>query len=1548
MTLKNGYMTHLLTNRVSHQLASFGLAWIIGIAFVAMLVAPSNIQAQAPLLVEAEYFWDTDPGFGSATAYPAFTADSVVDLNLNIPLTGLSNGMHYLYVRVKDDQGIWTHAYHAPLYVQGAAATNIPVLEEVEYFFDTDPGFGNATSAGAISAGTVINENFNVPLTGLAPGLHQLYIRTKNALGEWSHSYHAPVWVDTLTTATTPNIVAAEYFWDINTLPGAGTPIPSFSPSQVIDQSFNIPLTGISPGLHQLYIRTLNDNGIWSHCYHSPVWVDTATSTTGPDIIAAEYFFDTDPGFGSGTAFTAVSPDAVVTYAQNVPLTGLSAGLHTFYARTMNANGVWSHTFHSPVYVTDQALNPDLIGAEYFWNTEPGFGNGTFVTFQNPGPVVDETLPISLCGLADGTHKLYLRTLDANGKWSHVYYSDVTVTNTGNPAAVSIGVSNNGPTCAGGSVQLTVTGAQGSSIQWTGPNGFTSVLANPTISNITIAGAGYYTATVTDGTCSQDVDSTLVTVAPAPVAAISGVTSLCSGNGTTLTASGGTVYAWSSGQSTAAITVTTAGTYTVTVSDGSSCSDTASVTVVVNPAPVAAITGTDTICTGSSSIFTATGGGTYQWSTGASTASITVNTAGVYTVTVTAANGCTDVASRTLVISASAGPAVVITGNDTICPSATTSLTASGGVSYVWSTGSTNATISGLSAGTYAVTASNAAGCTASATKNVVTDNSLAPTITGTDTICPGGSSTFTANGGASYVWSTGSTSASIAVSVAGTYTVTATNARGCTATATRTLVEATPPTASISGATVVCDGNSTILTASGGDSYSWSTGAATASVSVSAAGSYTVTVSDALGCTATTSATLTVNPLPTVTITGIDTIAQGGSSTFTANGGVSYVWSTTETTQSISVSNAAVYTVTATDANGCSATASRTLNIAGSVGVYAGEYFWDTDPGFGNATPYTGIVRDSLIDVSLNIPVTGLTPGMHQFYVRVIGDVGGWSHTYHAPVWVDTVSQTATTDIVAAEYFFNTDPGFDNATPFNPFTNASIVDVAQSVPLTGLNVGLNQFYVRVKNSAGVWSHTYHAPVWVDTTATSILPEIVSAEYFWDTDPGFGNATTFNAFAFANVVDVAQAAPLTGLSNGLHRFYVRVLNDQGTWSHTYHAPVWVSEDTATVMPDVVQSEYFFDTDPGFGNATLINHADAPTVSVSQLVSLAALTPGMHQFYIRSMDQNGLWTHTYHAPVWVVEDFTQPNLLGVEYFWDTEPGMGNGTFKAFTAQTPIVDEDVLIDLCGITTGTHKLYIRVIDDRGIFSHTYYADVNVTNNGGSGGALTISVSNSGPVCEGTDVQLDVTGASGATITWSGPNSFTSSISNPMLSNAQVTDAGYYVVTADNGCATATDSTLVAVDPAVDIVTVPTDSNVCVGDTILIDAGTFTASVTYDWSTGSSVQTLPISAPGTYSVTVTGASGACADTASIIVTQNATFPRVWTGNMSNDWFTHKNWTCGGVPNNTIDVIIPDVTNTSGNHPIILLNETGSVNSIYFEPSSRILLQGTLRVNDP
>ncbi|MFM7900960.1 MAG: T9SS type A sorting domain-containing protein, partial [Bacteroidota bacterium] len=266
-------------------------------------------------------------------------------------------------------------------------------------------------------------------------------------------------------------------------------------------------------------------------------------------------------------------------------------------------------------------------------------------------------------------------------------------------------------------------------------------------------------------------------------------------------------YLWNTGATTANISATSAGTYSVTVTAANGCTSTASVGIGVNTtAPTASITNN----TGTSSItclvptisLTASGNGSFLWSTGATTANISVTTGGTYAVTVTGSNGCTTTASVVINSNNSAPIAGITnnTGSNTLtCSISSISLTATGGGTYLWSTGATTANISVNAAGTYTVTVTGANGCSASSSI-VINTNTSAPQAfiyaSGSTTFCQGGSVTLTASSagtGGSYLWSNGATTQAISATTSGSFVVTVTYSNGCKSTSAAATVTATP-----------------------------------------------------------------------------------------------------------------------------------------------------------------------------------------------------------------------------------------------------------------------------------------------------------------------------------------------------------------------------------------------------------------------------------------------------------------------------------------------------------------------------------------------------------------------------------------------------------------------------------------------------------------------------------------------------------------------------------------------------------------------------------
>ncbi|MEO8147434.1 MAG: T9SS type A sorting domain-containing protein, partial [Bacteroidia bacterium] len=445
--------------------------------------------------------------------------------------------------------------------------------------------------------------------------------------------------------------------------------------------------------------------------------------------------------------------------------------------------------------------------------------------------------------------------------------------------------------------------------------------------------------------CTGSVSVT-TTVNANSTPSISGSLSFCSGSSTTLDAgSGYSSYNWSTGATTQTISVNTAGSFIVTVTNGSGCTGSANVSTTVNANPTPSISGSLSFCSGSSTTLNAGSGySSYNWSNGATTQTISANTAGTFTVTVTNVNGCTGSVSVTTTVNANLTPS--ISGSLSFCSGSSTILNAgSGYTSYNWSNGATTQTISVNSAGTFTVTVTNANGCSGSASVVTNLNPSPTPSVSGSSSFCAGNSTVLNSGSGfSSYVWSTSATTQTITVNTGGIYTVSVTNVSGCTGSASKTVTVNALPSVTITGASSFCPPGSTPLNAGAGYSaYLWDDASTSSARSVSAAGTYTVTVTNPSGCTASVSKTITTGnaaPAQPGLITGATTVCKSSTETYSiaaVPGATSYTWTATSgasistgqgsATVTVSFSNAAVSaSISVVANNGCGTSIARTL----------------------------------------------------------------------------------------------------------------------------------------------------------------------------------------------------------------------------------------------------------------------------------------------------------------------------------------------------------------------------------------------------------------------------------------------------------------------------------------------------------------------------------------------------------------------------------------------------------------------------------------------
>jgi subtilisin-like proprotein convertase family protein len=470
--------------------------------------------------------------------------------------------------------------------------------------------------------------------------------------------------------------------------------------------------------------------------------------------------------------------------------------------------------------------------------------------------------------------------------------------------------------------------------------------------------AGTYTITVTDA--NQCVETTNIFVGnntgnlDIPSAQTSNENCGNSDGAIDITVTGGTLpytFSWDNGETTEDISNLVAGTYIVTITDGNGCSFNSSYSIINSTGNLAANSIIyNEICSNSAGAInlTVTGNAgtlSYLWSNGATTQDLSGLSAGLYSCTITDANGCILVTPSYNLINESSTLLLTntsVTNEDCNNGLGAIDITIQGGlppITYAWSNGATTEDISGLSAGTYNATITDNNGCEVqTGTINVFNAPGTLSLTTDfvTDEICGNnaGAIYVTTIGGTSpitYSWSNGSTSEDLTNISAGTYSLTATDANGCVYNLSESIIN-TSGTLQLDNAVVTdencSNGNGSVdIFISGGNTpytYSWSNGATSQDITSVSSGNYNVTITDANGCQVTGSYTVnnnTGNLAVTFQGTAENCSNGAGAIDLTITGGASpytFLWNTGATSEDLTGINGGTYSCTITDNAGC------------------------------------------------------------------------------------------------------------------------------------------------------------------------------------------------------------------------------------------------------------------------------------------------------------------------------------------------------------------------------------------------------------------------------------------------------------------------------------------------------------------------------------------------------------------------------------------------------------------------------------------------------
>ncbi len=1072
------------------------------------------------------------------------------------------------------------------------------------------------------------------------------------------------------------------------------------------------------------------------------------------------------------------------------------------------------------------------------------------------------------------------------------------LSNTGTPAQPV--PTSNSPVCEGGTLSLSTATVTGGTYLWNGPNGFTSTSATPSIPNVTTAATGTYSVVITVSGCPSPAGTTAVTINPLPAkpTATSG-SPFCEGGTITLFAStvAGASYSWTGpGGFTAntqnptrtGATVAMSGYYKVTATIGSCVSLPDSVLVTVNARPATpAITGNSPVCTGDTIKLAVTSpltGATYTWSGPNSYTAMAPNvsivasaaTAGTYSVTATL-NGCTSVTPATINIVVNPRP--VITGtspsNPTTCSGINGSITMNGltsGTTYTITytrngapqTASITAgaagslVLSGLTAGTYNITGVTASGCTSLPVGSfTLTDPAApaAPTASSNSPVCEGGTLQLNVSGvsGATFLWngplSFTSTSASpsipnVTTAANGNYTVTQT-LNGCTSPATTiaVIINPRPATPTITGNSPVCSGDTIKLAVTNpvtGVTYNWSgpnsynATATNVNIVASAATAGTYSVSATLnGCTSSTAGTINVivNPRPTVTGTSSSnpTTCSGSNGSITLSG----------------LTPGTIYTVTYTK-NGAPQTATITANAGGTLvfsGLTSATYVFTSITANGcSAAPVTPI---TLSDPSATPAPTAAS---------------------NSPICEGGTLQLTATGAAGATYQWGGPNGFSATSQTPSITNVTTAatgtyNVTQTVNGCTSAAGTVSVTINAKPATPVISG--NSPVCSgDTIKLNSSAAAAGVVYAWNGPNGF----TSNA---QNPV-ILNA---TAASGGVYALTLIAPGDCASLPATLNVVV----NARPVISQIVSNSPV--CSGGTINLQAVTTATGSTFAwtgpnaytgATQTIQISNATVANGGTYTVKATLNGCTSLPLTTNVVVNLSPVVASVTG------TNPsGCGSATGSILlTGLAPNTSYDINYSRSGIpsfvritsnTGGNVTItnlvagtYTNIVLTSGICSSAPAGPVTLTD---PSAPAAPTAGNNGPICSGATLSLTANTVAGATYNWTGPNGFASTAQNPSITNATTAASGLYTVTVTVGtCASAPGTTTAAVNQTPVNPVVTSNSPVCVGNTLTLNATSATAGTAYSWTgpnsftsaqQNPSIPNVTAAAGGTYTVT-------------------------------------------------------------------------------------------------
>ena len=831
-----------------------------------------------------------------------------------------------------------------------------------------------------------------------------------------------------------------------------------------------------------------------------------------------------------------------------------------------------------------------------------------------------------------------------------------------------------------------------------------------------------------------------------------------------------------------------------------SCIDSQSVEIF--EAPILELGSNQDLCDGENLILNAGNSDYYVWSNGATDQSISVNSSGTYSVTVSLENNCT--ATDQIEVEFFNIPNLDLGNDQEICEGDTFILDAGEELLYSWNTGSNSQFINILQGGTYSVTVSDSLNCENADTINIIV-NSIPNLFIGNDiNICGNDTIIINADSAFSYLWNTGSTNQSIIVSESGNYSVIITDSNYCQNSDEINISINPIPVLSLGNDTSICDNESLLISIDGYNNYLWSSGNTNQSIEIIQTGNYSLTVTDINSCLASDSIIVTFVFAPIVDLGPDLNYCENEICNLTANAGDSFLWSTNSTNQSIVVNQTGNYSVIVTNNNGCSAT--DDINV-----VF-------------NPLP--------IIDLGENQTICDGD--------SVILDLGQFSHyIWTNNTWTDT---NQTISVFSSDHIYVS--VIDNN---NCIASDEIEINVQDLPIIELGSDIflcdgDTAILNGGNTENYYWNTGETSQEIQATSSGIFSVVVSDSLACE------SSDSINVFFYSiPIIELGENQLICNLSSyqiDAGNFSSYLWNDGSLAQSINITQNGLYSVIVTDSNNCQNSDSIYVT---FGQSPIVNLGADQTICEEDSIILDAgngytyLWNNSNSSQIIEISQTGIYSVTITDSIGCEASDTISIVVNNSPFIDLGADQGACQGTAINLDAGLFDAYLWNN--GQTSQTITVF---------FSGDY--SVTVTNSNGCQASDNVNITiNPYPSielgqnqigCEGSSVTLDP-GGNAYLLYWS------TGIIAPTL---DVYEAGLYSVIATDmyGCM-ATDFVYVSfVSPPV--VDLGLNQTICDGTSIVIDAGNFNS---YLWNTGETSDTLEVFLAGDYYVSVTDNNG-------------------------------------------------------------------------------------------